>query len=608
MNKATLNLLTKIFNILIIGLLAFSQQASSQTKINAITSNRSALLGSAYLSEKESFVGQQCVTGKTVPAGIAQSTFNFSQTLSKKQAEDELGFSVGGKARFGAVTASAAARSMKSSVSSSYSISSVWLSEYTLPSEKLTNITFSDVGNSVRPKPDRWNETCGDMYVDEIVKGAKLFFSIRVDFSSLEAKQSFEAEFQLTGPVYSANASLKKASKEFSQDAQITITAYQIGGDVSKLTAVFGNSDTSALKFVHCSLGDFESCASVIQSAIAYASNTQTGFPSQLAPGATPGGAPLFYNLAKYSAAGISISNPILDISVKRARTKLADIFEKQLSLSVLAERLLELDMEPSAKTKIYNQQAIIESNLTKIVAASEICYNEGRDCASTVEALGLTTVDESVFILPPLPTASFRLLTTRRGIWDRDESCDSMMIRNQTDSGLYIRFRSLYEVINEGDEASVILYVEGKSLKEASVYFEDKKLLTIPLKSSSISFPDKVSQDHVAIVLETTRNYPGWQDIDLLNLKWKLIDSSGLNSGEGLFYLYVVDEFNRKTKFDLQHDNWTITEANANGQITKTERFYYYNNWWDLYSDGTNLKSTNAWTTEAKGTNTRTH
>jgi hypothetical protein len=507
------------------------------------------------------------------------------------------------------VEASAAARFMKSSVSSSYSISSVWLSEYVLPSEKLTNVSFSKIGDSVRSKPDRWNETCGDMYVDEIVKGAKLFFSIRVDFNSLEAKQSFEAQFQLTGPLYSANASLNQASKEFSQDAKITITAYQIGGDVSKLTQVFGNSDTSTLKFVQCSLGDFQSCSSVIQAAIAYASNTQTGFPSQIKPGALPGGAPLFYNLAKYSAAGIYISNPILDVSVKRAREKLASIFEEQLTLSVLAERLLELDMEPSAKNKISTQQHIIESNLTKIVTASEICYNEGRSCSSAVQSLGLTIVDTSAFILPPLPIASFRVITTRTGIWERQQSCDSMLTYKYTNSSLNVRFRSLYEIVQDGDEASIILLIEGKSMKQADVYFEDKKLQTISLKPSSIRFPTKVSQNYILVVIETTRNYPGWLDIDLLDLKHKLIFDNKLENAEGLFYLYVQDEFGRKTKFDLQHDKWQRTSIKLeDGRTEHTERWYYYNNWWDFYSNGVDLSSTNAWTTEAKGTSTQTY
>ncbi len=47
-------------------------------RINAITSNRTALLGSAYQSEKEMFVGQQCVIGDTVYTGVAHSTFSFT--------------------------------------------------------------------------------------------------------------------------------------------------------------------------------------------------------------------------------------------------------------------------------------------------------------------------------------------------------------------------------------------------------------------------------------------------------------------------------------------------------------------------------------------------
>jgi hypothetical protein len=83
---------SNIYYLLLVFGFLYPKESISQTKINAITANRSPIIGSAYLSEKESFIGQTCVKGDVVPAGIAQSTFNFSQSLSKKQAEDELGF------------------------------------------------------------------------------------------------------------------------------------------------------------------------------------------------------------------------------------------------------------------------------------------------------------------------------------------------------------------------------------------------------------------------------------------------------------------------------------------------------------------------------------
>jgi len=165
----------------------------------------------------------------------------------------------------------------------------VWLSEYHLPTRKLAAVKKNEIGAAVAGNDEHWAETCGDEYVEEITKGGKLFFSIRVDFGSKEQKQEFEEHFSLAGPLFSANQGLKTASREFSKDTKITVSALQIGGDVSKITNLFGDSNTGQAGFVQCTLGSLEDCAKVVGAALTYATDTQHGFPSQLDPNAKPG-------------------------------------------------------------------------------------------------------------------------------------------------------------------------------------------------------------------------------------------------------------------------------------------------------------------------------
>jgi hypothetical protein len=200
------------------------------------SSSGDAKLGYAYRSEQGRFPGGACVSGKEDAAGFSRSSFSFDQSLNERDAADQLGLSAGGRAQFGAYTASASARFMRSAVSSTYSVSAVWLSDYLFSSQILT-VTPDDktaTGKAVYDNPDRWNETCGDEYVSGIIKGAKLFFSIRVDFSSQQEKQSFEAEFSVAGPLASVNGKMEQASQRFSRNTHITVTAYQIGGDVRR--------------------------------------------------------------------------------------------------------------------------------------------------------------------------------------------------------------------------------------------------------------------------------------------------------------------------------------------------------------------------------------
>jgi len=261
-------------------------RAVESAYLGPFTSSRQAILGSAYNSKKQEFAGQSCIAGNSVPTGTATGTFSFDQSLSESQASQQLGFGAGGRARFGAVEASASAQFMRNAASSAYSLSSVWVSEYKLPTQKLNAPKPNEIGRALAQNDDRWVETCGDEYVGEITYGARLFFSIRVDFSSTEEKQSFQAQFALSGPLFSANANLQQASQQFSKNAKVTVSALQFGGDVSKVTGLFADGDAGRAGFVQCTLGSFSSCADVISAALKYATSTTTGFPSQIAPGA----------------------------------------------------------------------------------------------------------------------------------------------------------------------------------------------------------------------------------------------------------------------------------------------------------------------------------
>jgi hypothetical protein len=257
---------------------------SQATEINAISARRVAVLGSAYRHDREDFPGEACITGDSTPAGTTTSNFTFQNSISENQATKELGLEAGGRSRIDVVEVSASATFLQNSVSSAYSVSSIWISDYVLPTDKLTNRQFTPIGEALKDNFERWPITCGDEAVIEITRGAKLFFSIRVDFRSREQKQAFEGKFSISGPLASANATLRQATSEFSRDTQVTISAFQQGGDVSKVTALFNNGAQGATNFVQCTLGNFEQCATVVGAALSYATDTTNGFPSKLLP------------------------------------------------------------------------------------------------------------------------------------------------------------------------------------------------------------------------------------------------------------------------------------------------------------------------------------
>jgi hypothetical protein len=386
------------------GLKAFAG-GGSYIVIPSGTDNLEAVLGSAYQSEKENLVGQSCINGKTpVPAGKSEAGFTFGSSMTESQLSSELGLSVGAKARSGAVEYSGSASFLTQSMSDSLSVSSAWESDYTFPVDKLIvqSGDLNDTGKKFLNDPDRWAETCGDQYVAEVVRGAKLFFSIRVDFSSLQDKEEFQAKFSVSGPLAEANADLKQASAQFSRSTRVTIAAYQVGGDVSKVTGVFNQSDAGKTGFIQCSLGSFEQCANVIQNAIQYATDVKTGFPSQLSPGALPGPAVLAYRTAPYSSMGVHVENyPGLSAATKQGRQIVSDDFEKQFRYEVTGERLLQQKNLGDRIAAIQTEKDKADHNITQILAASQACYDTPNLCWAAAQDLRPVPVDASVF-LPP--------------------------------------------------------------------------------------------------------------------------------------------------------------------------------------------------------------
>ncbi len=258
---------------------------------------------------------------------------------------------------------------MQNSQSDSLSISAVWISSYEFPTQKLLAPALTEIGKTVQKNFERWPTTCGDHYVNEITTGAKLFFSIRIEFASESEKNEFAAQFSISGPLGGVNASLEQASSQFSRHSKVFVDVLQVGGDVSKLTGVLnGSADT----LQDCELGNFPKCAQTITNAVKYASDTTSGFPSQLAPGQVPGPVPLEYKTAPYTAIGIYPTNyPGLEESTLLARYEISTRFKKDYASDIQADRLLETKQPPARSALIANEKSKLEANLALLLAAS---------------------------------------------------------------------------------------------------------------------------------------------------------------------------------------------------------------------------------------------
>lgn len=584
----------------------FTCTTLNAAEISAAQAKLDPLLGGAYNSAKEVFGPQPCVTGIEVPAGIAMATFDFSNTLSERDIAQKLGVAVGARARMGLTEASMSTTFAQESLSNNFSISTTWLSEYRFQSRKLSALQLSPLGNSVASDAIKWSQSCGDEYIDEITLGARLWFMIKIEFSSIERKRSFEARFNINGPLAGVTATMEQASKEFAKDAIITVRALQIGGDISKVTGLFPANSEGRAGFVECSFGAFEKCKGVIAAAMDYATSPM-GFASQLTPGARPGPNPISYITAKYSDAGINPpgANQPIAVLEKKYRDDLEEAFEKNFGLSTAGKSLMRLQIPTQQRADLAIQMKVVDSNLIKIKDAVEQCFDNSNHCQQLYRDLNLSPIDEKVFQPPPLSVASFRLYSNNLGLLSREDSVKQMNkvwrtfreVMPTIDGEKVVEHETLYDIgiltQEKGEPFSVVLFINGPNLASAELFFENIYIRSVPITKAPDRFDEKYpSNNEAMLVVDSTRPMPGWRDVNLEDERVKLWKQEH-PVAEGTFYLKVKDGLGREVRFDIEQYRWSRTIGEMPGQSGRfqIEEFASRHRWWDPNSAGTNLK-----------------
>ncbi len=395
--------LTRFFSFIV--LLSFT--APVNAALIPIVKGMNASMGEGYLPKEDAFKGL-CVTGTTgqIPSNI-DSSFDFTATVSKEQMAEELGIDLKGSAQFGVTKASMAAKFLKTSMSDAYSISAMYTGTYSFHDEGFTTeptltpralqlTSPISIGRGI-DNPKIWENTCGQEFVNRREFGAKLFFSIRIDFKSEEEKQALAASFSLSAPLVTAEASVNTASSKTSKETRITVSALQIGGDVSQITRIFGNGTTTpgndgATAVVSCSMGDFNECRTVLGNAVRYATNIDTGFPSQLTTRANQ--ALLRVHTKPYEQMFVyNMHTAETMLAYENARNKLIQLFHKNYDLSIRTSRLANpneriLRLSPRQERIITDTDLAISRNIAKLTQANAECFQTPSKCISHLAIL----------------------------------------------------------------------------------------------------------------------------------------------------------------------------------------------------------------------------
>jgi hypothetical protein len=380
-----------------------------------------ASLGMGYNEISEQFRGD-CAEGEVIELGGGggeEAIVYFDQSMSKEQVASALGFELKARARYGVAKFSGAAAFAASTQENSYSSTTVYSAHYRFNNLKLHQPRVRDMFEGL--SDDKFVESCGHEYVEQITRGAKIFIAVKVDLHDETAKQEFEASFSMKGPAAKVSATLTEAKSRFAGRATITVQAYQVGGQVSRLSAVLSgtaatkhqNPDESSLRAVlSCGFDDVESCQKMLETALYYATDVEDAqaFPQQIDESPVDTG----YVTKPWATAGHHLPPVVISQGLRAARDQLSSMFEEELTVLQRVRDMRKmggrLSEEQRARLPELEQRAL--KNIGLITDAVSACYDTTDDCFAAVEQVSaereITPFEELRFILGPLTSGLY--------------------------------------------------------------------------------------------------------------------------------------------------------------------------------------------------------
>lgn len=232
---------------------------------------------------------------------------------------------------------------------------------------------------------------CGDEVVTGIELGGSVLITLRFDFATSGVRTLFTKSFDF-GHVSAANlrGKLGRIGSEYKGKVTITLGALQLGGDVTKLAAIFGNP-SGDIALLRCQVDQVDKCAQAMDEAHAYIFGVN-GFREQLGDvmldlTSTTGPAILGLETQSYDALKLSelvAPNPSRE-SARAARARMvahhARLWEDVQRLSEALGRMLTSTQERLVSEAL----AIARHDAALLSQGIELCGSHSEACA-TVE------------------------------------------------------------------------------------------------------------------------------------------------------------------------------------------------------------------------------
>lgn len=363
--------------------------APTLLRAKSLKSDLASVIGEGWSTDNDAPVGQ-CLVGTVSHTGSPSGSVSMDTLYNYDEVMNQLNFKLEGSFSLAGFNFDASTNYSHLLKDTQYSQTFIYRASIALKNRHFDLLPDKSpltwIGQQYLNDPVAFRAYCGDKFISEQQIGGALYVAVKFLFHTKQEKSDFNASLQASFvSLASLNSNLSKAAQSIKSSGNISVIAFQIGGDPLKLGQILGAaSGSSQAPLLDCELTNLAACKQTLNQVLVYASQAGDGnFPSQFVEdnSQAPVGPGVIKNVLQNYAAVVPVKmGPSLATSeIIDARARLSKAYENSIQQANEIDAMVNNNMplSPDYAEKLAVLKTNSDNNKQILSKAGIACYDD---------------------------------------------------------------------------------------------------------------------------------------------------------------------------------------------------------------------------------------